>query len=168
MTISMYQASVPAFLKTLENLSAILDKAVAHAEAKKIDPNALLGARLFPDMFPLVRQVQLSSDFAKSGAARLAAIDPPKFTDNEASFEELKDRIKKTVDFLNGLKPAQIDGSEAREISFPIGGKPRTFQGQAYLLHWALPNFFFHVTTAYDLLRHNGVEVGKRDFLGSV
>lgn len=167
MTISMYQASVPAFIKTLENLSAILDKTVAHAEAKKIDPNALLGARLFPDMFPLVRQVQLSSDFAKNGAARLAAIDPPKFTDNEASFEELKERIKKTVEFLKGLKPAQIDGSEAREISFPIGGKPRTFQGQAYLLHWALPNFFFHVTTAYALLRHNGVEVGKRDYLGA-
>lgn len=168
MTISMYQASVPAFIKTLENLSAILDKAVAHAEAKKIDPNALLGARLFPDMYPLVRQVQLTSDFAKNGAGRLAAIDPPKFPDNEASFEELKERIKKTIDFLKGLKPAQIDGSEAREISFPIGGKPRSFQGQTYLLHWALPNFFFHATTAYDLLRHNGVEVGKRDFLGAV
>jgi uncharacterized protein len=168
MPFSMYQASVPAFLHTLGTLSGILDKAVAHADARKIDHNALLGARLFPDMYPLVRQVQLSSDFAKSGTARLAAIEPPKFADNETSFEELKERINKTVEFVKGVKPAQVDGAEGREITFPIGGEPRTFTGQSYLAHWVLPNFYFHVTTAYNLLRHNGVEVGKRDFLGKV
>jgi hypothetical protein len=167
MPISMYQASVPAFLHTIAALQKILDKAVAHADAKKIDHTAFLGARLFPDMLPLVKQVQLVSDFAKNGSARLAGIEAPKMADTEASFEELRERLKKTVDFVNSLKPAQIDGSEAREITFPVGGKPRTFTGQEYLVNWVLPNFYFHVTTAYDLLRHNGVEVGKRDYLGA-
>src|SRR4051794_36364432 len=156
MPISMYQASVPPFLHTITALQKILDKAVAHADAKKIDHTAFLGARLFPDMLPLVKQVQLVSDFAKNGSARLAGIEAPKMGDTEASFEELKERLKKTADFCNSLKPAQIDGSEAREITFPVGGKPRTFTGQEYLVTWVLPNFYFHVTTAYNLLRHNG------------
>ena len=168
MPLSMYQASVPAFLHTFANLSAILDKAVAHADARKIDHNALLGARFFPDMFPLVRQIPLASDIAKNGTARLAGIQPPKFADNETSFEELKERIAKTVDFLKSLKPEQVDGSEARDVIFPVGGKPRTFKGQEYLVNWVLPNFYFHATTTYALLRHNGVELGKLDFLGKV
>ena len=167
MPISMYQASVPAFLHTIAALQKILDKAVAHADGKKIDHTAFLGARFFPDMFPLVKQVQLVSDFAKNGSARLAGIEAPKMADTEASFEELKERLKKTVDFVNTLKPAQIDGSEAREITFPVAGKPRTFTGQEYLVNWVLPNFYFHATTTYALLRHNGVEVGKRDYLGA-
>jgi hypothetical protein len=167
MTISMYQASVPVFLQLLDGLSKNLDKAVAHAAAKKIDPSAFLGARLFPDMFTLVKQVQLAADFAKGAGARLAGIDVPKYADNEASFEELQERIAKTVAFLKGLKPAQIDGSEEREIALTQGGKPVTFKGQHYLLFVAMPNFYFHVTTSYALLRHNGVEVGKRDFMGN-
>lgn len=167
MTLSMYQASVPVFLQMLGGLSKNLDKTVAHATAKKIDPAAFLGARLYPDMFPLVKQVQLATDFAKGAGARLAGIDVPKFPDNEASFEELKERIEKIVAFLNTLKPAQIDGSEDRDVTITMGGKPVTMKGQQYLLTSALPHFFFHVTTAYSILRHNGVEVGKRDFLGA-
>jgi hypothetical protein len=162
----MYQASVPAFLHTLGTLSAILTKAVAHADARKIDHNAFLGARAFPDMLPMVRQVQLSSDFAKNGTARLAGIEAPKFADNETSFEELQERIKKTVDFLKALKPEQLDNAETREITFPVGGKPRTFVGLPYLIHWVMPQFYFHVTTAYVLLREGGVEIGKKDFVG--
>ena len=168
MSISMYQASVPALIKTLENLSAILNKTVAHADARKIDHGAFLGARAFPDMLPLVRQVQLASDFAKNGTARVAAADAPKFADNEASFEELQERIKKTIDFLKTLKPEQFDNAETREITFPVGGKPRTFQGLTYLVHWVLPQFYFHVTTAYVLLREGGIEIGKKDFVGQV
>jgi hypothetical protein len=164
----MYQAAVPAMIKTLENLSAILDKTVAHADARKIDHGALLGARAFPDMLPLVRQVQLASDFAKNGTARVAAIDPPKFADTEASFDELQERIKKTIDFLKALRPEQFDNAESREITFPVGGKPRTFVGLPYLVHWVLPQFYFHVTTAYVLLREGGVEIGKKDFVGQV
>ncbi len=163
----MYQASVPVFLQLLNGLSKNLEKTVAHATAKKIDPAAFLGARLFPDMFTLVKQVQLATDFAKGAGARLAGIDVPKYADNEASFEELQERIAKTVAFLKDLKPAQIDGSEDREISFMQGGKQVTFKGQQYLLSVAMPNFYFHATTSYALLRHNGVEVGKRDFMGN-
>jgi len=166
MTLSMYQASVPVFLRTLAALSGVLDKAAAHAAQRKVEPSVLLNTRLFPDMFPLVRQVQLTADFAKGAGARLAGIDVPKFADAESTFDELKARIAKTVDFLKTLKPAQVDGSEGREITIPIGGQPQHFKGQPYLLHFALPNFFFHATTAYDILRHCGVEVGKRDFLG--
>jgi len=162
----MYQASVPVFLHTLTALAAVLDKAAAHAAQRKIEPSVLLNTRLFPDMFPLVRQVQLTADFAKGASARLAGIEVPKFADTETTFEEVKARIAKTVDFLKTLKPAQIDGSETREITIPIGGQPQAFKGEAYLLHFALPNFFFHATTAYDILRQCGVEVGKRDFLG--
>jgi hypothetical protein len=166
MTLSMYQASVPVFLHTLTALSAVLDKAAAHAAQRKIEPAVLLSTRLFPDMFPLVRQVQLTADFAKGASARLAGVEVPKFADTEATFDELKARIAKTVDFVKSLKPAQIDGSEEREITIPIGGKPQSFKGQPYFLHFALPNFFFHAATAYDILRQCGVEIGKRDFIG--
>jgi uncharacterized protein len=166
MTLSMYQASVPVFVRTLTNLSAILDKAVHHAAQRKIEPSVLLGTRLFPDMFPLLRQVQLTSDFAKGTAARLAGAEVPKFPDTETSFEDLKARITRTIDFVKNFKPGQIDGSEEREITIPIGGQPHSFKGQAYLLHQAMPNFYFHATATYAILRHCGVEVGKRDFLG--
>jgi hypothetical protein len=166
MSLTMYQASVPPFVHSLTALSAILDKAEAHAAARKIEPGVLLGMRLYPDMLSLTRQVQLASDFAKGGTGRLAGVELPKYPDTEASFAELKARIAKTIDFVKSLKPAQIDGSEGKEISIPIGGQPRAFTGQSYLLDFALPNFYFHATTAYDILRHAGVEIGKRDFLG--
>jgi hypothetical protein len=167
MSISMYQASVPVFLQMLSGLSKNLKKAEDHAAAKKIDPAAYLGTRLFPDMLNFVKQVQLSTDFAKGAGARLAGIEVPKYPDTEASFEELQERIAKTVTFLKTLTPKQIDGSEEREITLTIGGKPVTSNGQQYLLSSALPNFFFHVTTAYNLLRHTGIEIGKRDFMGN-
>jgi hypothetical protein len=166
MTISMYQASVPAFRQMLKALSAILDKAAAHAAAKKIDPSVFMAARLAPDMLPLPRQIHIAADFAKNTAARLAGVEPPKYADDETTFNELKARIAKTLDYVESIKPAQIDGSEERDITIPIGGKPTSFKGQAYLVNFALPNFYFHMTTAYAILRHNGVEIGKRDFLG--
>ena len=166
MTLSMYQASVPLFTRMLTNLAAILSKAEAHATARKIDPAVLLGSRLFPDMLPLTRQVQLAADFAKNTTARLAGVEIVKFADEETSLPELQQRIAKTLDYVKGFKPSQIDGSEDREITLPIGGDSWTFKGQDFLLHFGLPNFYFHVTTAYDILRHSGVEIGKRDFLG--
>jgi hypothetical protein len=166
MTLSMYQASVPLFTRMLTNLAAILTKAEAHAAARKIEPAILLGSRLFPDMLPLTRQVQLAADFAKNTTARLAGVEILKFTDEETSLPELQQRIAKTLDHVKGFKASQIDGSEAREITLPIGGDTWTFKGQDFLLHFGLPNFYFHVTTAYDILRHSGVEIGKRDFLG--
>jgi len=168
MSLSMYQASVPPFLQMLGALSVILDKAIAHAAAKKIDQSVFLNARLAPDMFALARQIQVAADFAKNTAGRLAGVDLPKFADEEKSFEELKARIAKSVDFLKGLKPAQIDGSETKEITFPLGGKPTTFKGLQYLIDFALPNFYFHLTAAYAILRHNGVALAKRDYLGTV
>lgn len=167
MTISMYQASAPAFQHTLTALSAILDKAAAHAAARKIDPQALLLARLAPDMFTLTKQVQVACDFAKNTMARLAGQEPPKFPDEEKSFDDLKARIAKVIDFVKGFKPAQIDGTEEKDITFPAGpGATMTLKGQAYLVSFALPNFYFHATAAYAILRHNGIELGKRDFLG--
>jgi uncharacterized protein len=166
MSLSMYQASVPVFTRMLTNLAAILAKAEAHAAARKIEPAVLLNTRLYPDMFALLRQVQLASDFAKGAGARLAGIEVPQYADEEASFEQLRQRIAKTLDFLKGLKPAQIDGSEEREIALTIAGEPMTFTGQVYLLFLAMPNFYFHVTTAYAILRQCGVEIGKRDFVG--
>jgi uncharacterized protein len=166
MSLSMYQAAVPPFLQMLASLTAILDKAEAHAAARKIEPSVLLNTRLTPDMFPLVKQVQLVTDFAKGGAGRLAGVELPKFPDTETSFAELKARIARTVDFLKDLRPAQIDGSETREITIPIGGQPHKFTGQDYLIKFALPNFYFHHTTAYAILRQCGVEIGKRDYLG--
>lgn len=168
MTISMYQVSVPVFLKTLGNLAAILDKGATFAAARKIDPAVLLGYRLAPDMLSLTRQVQIAADHAKRAPARLAGIEAPVYEDNEASFADLKARIDKTIAFINALKPAQIDGSEARDITLKVGGSNQTLSGQAYLLHNALPNFFFHVTTAYAILRHCGVEIGKKDFIGQI
>ena len=168
MAISMYQMSVPLFLKVLGNLSAILDKGAAFAEAKKVEPAVLLGYRLAPDMLNLTRQVQIASDHAKRASARLAGIEPPAYEDSEASFADLKARIAKTVAFIQALKPAQFDGSEAREINLKVGGADKTLSGQTYFLHNALPNFFFHTTTAYAILRHCGVEIGKGDFIGQL
>jgi hypothetical protein len=166
MSISMYQASVPTFIHSLKALAGVLDKGARHAEAKGIDPTVLLGSRLYPDMFPLARQVQIASDNAKGPSARLAGMEPPKFDDNEASFADLQARITKTIDFLQTLKPAQIDGSEDRQVVLQMRAGPLEFKGQAYLLNFALPNFYFHCATVYAILRHNGVEVGKKDFLG--
>jgi uncharacterized protein len=168
MAISMYQASVPALLRTLDNLKNILDKAAAHAEAKKIDPSVLLQTRLYPDMFPLTRQVQIAADFAKGISARLGGQEVPKYEDTEASFTELKARIDKTIAFVKSVPAASIDGSEDREITITMRGNPVSFKGQPYLVHFGMPNFYFHVTAAYAILRHCGVEVGKGDFLGGV
>ena len=167
MNLSMYQASAPRFVNTLKNLSAILDKAQAHAEGRKIDPAALLNFRLYPDMFPMKRQVQVACDTAKAAVARLAGVEVPRHEDNEETFGELKARIAKTIEFIQTLKPAQIDGSEEKNIHLKLGGREVDFKGMQYLLGQALPNFYFHVTTAYDILRHNGVELAKRDYIGT-
>lgn len=166
MTISMYQASVPVSIRTLNNLVGILEKGATYAETKKIDPSVLVNNRLSPDMFPLSRQVQIASDIAKRGAAELAGIEAPKFEDNETTFSELIDRIQKTISYLDTFKPEQIDGSESRTITLKMGNNTLSFQGIPFLLYFVLPNVYFHVTTAYDILRHCGVEVGKQDFLG--
>jgi uncharacterized protein len=166
MAISMYQASVPVLMRGLNNLAGILDKGAAYAATKKIDPAVLISGRLFPDMLPLVKQVQIASDNAKGGAARLAGLDPPRFADDEASFAELAARIQKTVAYLGTFKPEQIDGSEGRTVTLALPSKTLTFSGMQYLLNFLLPNFYFHVTTAYNILRHNGVEIGKQDFIG--
>ena len=167
MNISMYQASAPRFASMLRNLSALLDKAQAYCDAKKIEPAAISGARLYPDMYPLTRQVQIACDTAKGAVARLAGIEIPKHEDTEQSFAELKGRIAKTLDFIGSVKPASIDGAEEREIVLKMRGGERKFSGLQYLLGFAYPNFYFHVTTAYNILRHNGVEIGKMDFVGT-
>jgi len=168
MPISMYQASVPVFQRTLGALDKILDKAAAYAEERKIDPAVLVGARLYPDMFPLSRQVQIATDHAKGASARLAGLPVPSFEDAERSFPELKARIAKTLAFIATVKPEQIDGSEGRDITLKAGPRELSFKGQEYLLFFALPNFYFHATTAFGILRHNGVPIGKLDFLGVV
>ncbi|HZE10411.1 MAG TPA: DUF1993 family protein [Burkholderiales bacterium] len=167
MTISMYQASVPRFANTLKNLSDVLDKAQAHADAKKIDPVVFTHFRLYPDMLPMKRQVQIACDSAKGAVARLAGAEVPKHEDTEETFAELKTRIAKTIDFIQTFKPAQIDGSEEKTIHLKLGQREVDYKGMQYLLGHALPNFYFHVTTAYDILRHNGVELGKRDYLAN-
>ena len=167
MNISMNQASAPRFVNILTNLSAILDKAQAHVEARKIDPAALTAYRLFPDMLPMTRQVQIACDGAKGAVARLAGVDIPKHEDTEQTFAELKARIAKTIDFVRSIKPAQLDGTEDKDITLKLGGKDTTFKGMQYLLGHVLPNFYFHVTTTYNILRHNGVEIGKKDFIGN-
>lgn len=167
MTISMYQASAPRFANTLKNLSAILDKAQAHCDAKKIDPLVLTSARLYPDMFALARQVQVVCDTAKGAMARLAGVEIPKHEDTEKSFEELKARIAKTVALIETFKPAQIDGTEDKDLVIKLGAREVQWKGMQYLLGFALPNFYFHAATAYDILRHNGVELVKRDFIGN-
>ena len=167
MTISMYQASVPRFVNILGNLSAILDKARAHVDAKKLDPAALTSYRLFPDMLPMTKQVQIACDTAKGVVARLAGMEIPAYEDNEKTLAELKARIARTIAFIQTVTPAQIDGSEDREIVIKRGDKETRYKGMQFLLGHALPNFYFHVTTAYNILRHNGVEIGKRDYLGN-
>jgi hypothetical protein len=166
MNISMYQASAPRFANSLKNLSTILDKAQAHCEAKKYDAAALASYRLFPDMFPLSRQVQSACDAAKGAVARLAGVEIPKHEDTEKTFAELKERIAKTIAFIESIKPAQIDGSEDKQVTIKRASGDVTWTGMQYLCGQALPNFYFHVTTAYNILRHNGVEIGKRDYIG--
>ena len=168
MSLSMYQASIPAFLRILDNLTAILGKATAHADAKKIDPSVFVNARLAPDMFPLSRQIQIATDAVKGCAARLAGVEVPSFPDNETTFPELQERIAKTAAFLKTMKASQIDGSEERSVTIKLRGQDVTFKGQNYLLNFVIPNFYFHVTTTYDILRHNGVEIGKADYIGGV
>jgi hypothetical protein len=164
---ALYTLSVPMLKAMLTNFSAILRKAEEDAARRKIEPAVFLGARLAPDMFALTRQVQIASDQAK-GVARLAGVTPPSFADQEASFAELYARIANTITFLDTLSPAQFEGAETREVRFEIGPYKFQFTGSDYLTQWTLPNFFFHLTTAYDILRHNGVDIGKRDFLGDV
>lgn len=166
MSISMYTLTVPPLVRALNNLSGILKKGAAHAEARKIDPLVLTGSRLYPDMFPLTRQVYIATDMSKGCGARLAGVEVPKYDDVETAFPELVARIDKTLAFLNGFTPDQIDGSETRDIQLKIGGSLLQMQGLDYVLNFVKPNVYFHVTTAYNILRHNGVELGKRDFTG--
>ena len=167
MTISMHSASVPVYLKMLGNLSVWLDKAEAHAASRKFDPANYLQLRLAPDMLPFVTQIQIACDTAKFGVARVAGIEAPKFEDKETSLSDLKARIAATAEFIRSVPAAQIDGREAAPVSVPRRNRdPLQFDGETYLKHFALPNFFFHVTTAYALLRHAGVELGKSDYLG--
>ncbi len=168
MSLSMYQASVPAFLKMLGNLTAILDKGEAYAAERKLDETVLLNWRLAPDMYPLMRQIQIAADFAKGTTARLAGAEVPKYDDTEKTFADIKQRIAKTAKFVEGFKAADIDGSEQRDISITVGGQELNFKGEPYLVHFALPNFYFHATTAYDILRACGVGIGKRDFIGAI
>lgn len=165
MAISMYDASVPAFQKHLGALDAILDKAAIYAEAKKIEPAVLLNARLYPDMFDMKRQVQLACDFAKGAAARLANLPVPSHPDTETTIPELKARIAKVLAFIESIKPGEMEGSEGRSITLKVGPNDMTFKGADYLQGFALPNFYFHAATAYGILRHNGLEIGKRDFM---
>ena len=167
MNISMYQASVPVFIRMLDNLAAILEKAAAHAEARKIDPAVLVASRLYPDMFPLAKQVQIASDAAKGGAARLAQMEPPAYEDNEATLADLVARLRRTVEFLRTLRAEQIDGSEDRTVTWKTRTATKSMQGMPYLLNHVLPNLYFHVATAYAILRHNGLAIGKVDFIGS-
>lgn len=167
MTISMYQASIPVFTQMLQSLSDILKKAVVYSENKAIDPVVLIKSRLYPDMLPLCIQIQIASDVAKGCSARLAGMKPPIYPDQESSFEDLIERIATTLTFLKTIKKEQIDGSEDKTITYTLHGKKNSYPGQYYLLHKSIPNFFFHVTTAYDILRHNGLEIGKADYIGS-
>jgi uncharacterized protein len=167
MNNSMYQSSVPAFIHALSNLAAILEKGAAHAEAKKIDAAVLVSARLFPDMFPLARQVQIACDSVKGGAARLAGVEPPAYEDTEKTFAELIARVKKTIAYLQTLSAMQIDGSEDKTMTWQTRSGSKSMQGLPYLNRHVIPNLYFHVTTAYNILRHNGVELGKKDFLGN-
>ena len=166
MSVSLHETSVRTFNLMLKSLSKILDKAAAHATAKGYDVNVLLNARLAPDMFNLIRQVQIAGDLAKGAAARLSDSEIPKFDDVETTLPELHQRIQKTLDFINGIDVAKFDGAAERQIKLTVRDREFTFTGKDYLLTWGLPNFYFHITTAYAILRHNGVEIGKPDFLG--
>ncbi|TDU30744.1 hypothetical protein DFR24_0098 [Panacagrimonas perspica] len=167
MSLGMYQSSIPALVRALGNLRQILAKAASHCEAKKIDPAVLIGFRLFPDMLPLASQVRIAGDMAKGSAARLGGLEVPKFEDNETTFAELDARIDKTLAFLATVTPAQIDGSEKRTVTIKTPRGDLNFEGQSYLQFFLLPNVYFHCTTAYNILRHNGVEIGKMDFIGA-
>lgn len=166
MAFSIHDASIPVFVRALQNLAHVLEKGRADAEARGIEPSVLIGDRLAPDMLPLSRQIQIASDMVKNGAARLAGIDPPSYEDNEASFDELQARISKTVAFLQGIDAAKLDGSETRQITLKFPGREMEFSGAAYLTSFVLPNLYFHATMAYAILRHNGVKLGKMDFMG--
>jgi len=166
MTISMYKASVPVFIRMLNNLIGILEKAAAYAEARKIEPAVLINSRLYPDMFPLSRQVRIAADAAAGGAARLAGMEPPKIENNETTFPELVERIRKTIAYLGTFNPGQIDGSEKRAVTLKVREDTLTLDGLTFLLNRVLPNFYFHITTTYGILRHNGLEIGKKDYLG--
>jgi hypothetical protein len=167
MKISMHATTVDVFTRTLGNLSAVLQKGLAHATARQSDPAELLAARLASDMYPLSRQVQIACDQAKNSVARLAAQEPPRFADTETTFEQLHTRIARTIEYLKSVPASALEGSETRDIRVPQGERTLEFKGLAYLQHTALPNVFFHAATAYAILRHNGVELGKNDFLGS-
>lgn len=167
MALSMYQACVPVITQMLNGLAGVVDKAAAHCAEKKYDESAFIQARLFPDMFTMGRQVKQATDFGRNAPGRLAGVASPAFPDADASFAELKDRIAKSLAFVKGFTPAQLDGTEEKEISWTAGTRQMSFKGQEYLLHFCLPHFFFHCTTAYAILRHNGVEIGKRDYMGS-
>lgn len=166
MSVPVYDVSVAVFTRMLKSLAGLLDKAALHAEAKKLDPRVLVEARLFPDMFPLARQVQIACDFAKGCTARLAGLEPPKFDDSEQTLDELQARVAKTLDFIASVRPQQLEGSESRTIVHPLRTITVTLPGLKYLTGFAMPNFYFHLTTAYAILRHNGVELGKKDFVG--
>ncbi|MGH8795702.1 MAG: DUF1993 domain-containing protein [Caldimonas sp.] len=168
MSITMHSASVPIFVRMLGNMTVWLDKAEAHAQAKKFEPAVYLTSRLAPDMLPFTKQIQIACDAVKFGIARLAGVDAPKFEDNETSLADLRARIRKTIDFVESVPASKIDGSETRDVIVPRRDGSMTLKGEVYLKHFALPNFFFHVTTVYALLRHNGVELGKADYLGSM
>jgi hypothetical protein len=165
---ALYNASVPVFSQMLSALGGIIDKTVAHADAKKIDQAVYAGARLYPDMFPFSRQIGVATDFAKGASARLAGVEVPKFEDTEVTLADLKARLQKTIDFIATLKPEQFEGAETRDITIQLRAGPTVFKGQPYLLHYAMPNFYFHTTTAYAILRHNGIEIGKPDFIHKV
>lgn len=168
MPITMYKAFVPNTIHALHNLIGILEKTAAHAEARKIDPGVFVSGRLFPDMFPLSRQVQIATDMAKGGAARLAGLEPPAYEDNETAIAQLVERVQKTIRYLETFKPEQIDGSEERHIILKMRAGTANFEGMNYLLSYVLPNIYFHVTTAYAIARHGGVEIGKVDYLGKI
>lgn len=166
MRISMYRASLPVFVHMLRNLREILQKGAAHAEDRGVDPGVLVNCRLYPDMFPLSRQVQIATDVVKGFAARVAGQSPPKYDDDESTFDELVERVDKTILFLESFEPGQIDGTEEKEVRLLLRSGDVTLTGLDYLNHFVVPNFYFHVTIAYALLRHNGVELGKKDFMG--
>jgi len=167
MSLSMYQASIPVFTRMLANLIAILEKGAAHAEAKNFDATVLVNSRLAPDMFALAKQVQIATDMVKGCAARLAGLEPPKYDDNETTIAELIGRVQKVLDYLATFSAAQIDGSEEKAIELALRTRTLNFDGQTYLQHFVIPNMYFHITTTYNILRHNGVELSKQDFIGA-
>ena len=168
MAISMYKASIPVFIHVLENLMGIVDKGATYAESKKIDPAILINARLYPNMYTFARQIQIATDMSKGCAARLAGQDPPSYSDNECSFAELRSRLEKTIAFLKTFTADQIDGTEEKSVNLKVGGQPKSFQGLPYLTRYVLPNLYFHTSIAYAILRHNGVELAKKDYLGNL